>query len=599
GLAREIIETGELIITTDYPSYHSAIKEWVDAGLKSVLGVPIRSSGKIIGALGLFNFPPARKFSTRDEELVEAVGQQAGVAIQNARLYTETQRQMQELAGLFNAALETISVLEIDVLLERIYQQVERLFAPDSFAVILYDSNAEELCIALTMEEHQKLSEWMGRCFPLEEGGLSSWVIQNRRYLLVRDMERDLLPVQPRHGSRVARSWLGVPLVAHDRILGMISVQSFEPNVYDDRHRRLLETLAAQVAIAIVNAQYATDLEKNLNELTALYDLAQKTTSSLDTDEVLDIIVFALKDMIGARAVSIALLDPDTGILSLCATAGVDKRWIQNFRLKVGEGVSGKVIETGQPEYVPDTQAISDFKFFSREVRSLLVVPLRAKDRIIGTLAIDSSKPDAFTEHDEHLLTIAASQVAVAIENTQLYSKVQQMAVTDGLTGVANRRAFDLALQSEVVRAIRYGHPLSLIFLDIDDFKMFNDTCGHPAGDEQLKKIARILTGSVRLPDMVARYGGEEFILLLPHTGKEGACNLAERIRMTAAAEAREALPGEKFTLQAGFPVVGYTLSIGVASIPDDAQTGEELLQAADWAVLEAKQRGKNQVCAS
>ena len=247
----------------------------------------------------------------------------------------------------------------------------------------------------------------------------------------------------------------------------------------------------------------------------------------------------------------------------------------------------------------PILKLIKNLNFFRRAVRSLLVVPVKEKDRIIGMLAIDSDKPDAFTAHDEYLLTIAASQVAVAIENAQLYTKVQRLAVTDGLTGIAKRRAFDDALQSEVIRATRYGHPLSLIFLDIDDFKIFNDTYGHPAGDEQLKEVAKILMSNVRFTDMVARYGGEEFVLLLPHTGKDGALNLAERIRVAAVIKAKNALPGEDITLEAGSSIPGYTLSIGVASIHDDAQADEELLLVADWAVLEAKQAGKNRVCSA
>ena len=184
-------------------------------------------------------------------------------------------------------------------------------------------------------------------------------------------------------------------------------------------------------------------------------------------------------------------------------------------------------------------------------------------------------------------------------QNAQLYTKVQKLAVTDGLTHVANRRAFDDALRSEVVRATRYNHPLSLVFMDIDDFKSFNDTHGHPAGDKQLREIAEILNSSVRLPDLVARYGGEEFVLLLPHTGKDGACYLAERIRIAAESKALELMPGAKSTLKSNGSISGYTLSIGVASIPDDAQSAEELLQAADWGVLEAKQTGKNRVCAA
>ncbi|MBL6983595.1 MAG: GGDEF domain-containing protein, partial [Anaerolineales bacterium] len=176
---------------------------------------------------------------------------------------------------------------------------------------------------------------------------------------------------------------------------------------------------------------------------------------------------------------------------------------------------------------------------------------------------------------------------------------VQKLAITDGLTDIANRRAFDDALESESVRVARYGHPLSLIFVDIDDFKIFNDTYGHPAGDIQLQEIAKILSRDVRLPDVVARYGGEEFVMLLPHTDKPGALHLAERIREKAEAMALKAMAGAATELTERKSISGYTLSIGVATLPDDAETALELVKKADWAVLEAKATGKNRVCAA
>jgi len=599
GLSRDVIQTGVSILLTNYPSLPEAIPDWVSAGVVSVVGVPIVSGDDYIGALGLFGLTANVQFRERDVALVEAVGRQAGAAMQNARIFAESQRQTQELTGLFDAILDTSSELEVDILLERIYKHVGDLFAPDSFAVVLYDSDTEEVRVALAMEEGQKLYDWMDKQYLISEGGLSSWVIQNRRQLLVKDMERDPLPVQPRHSARPARSWLGVPLIAHDQILGMISVQSFRIDAFDLRHCQLLEILAAQVAIGLVNAHYAADLEKSLNEMSALYDLAQKTNSSLDSDEVLKIIVLSLKDFFIARGVSIALLDEKTQTLTMYTTAGIKAKWVQDFRLKVGEGVSGEVVETGESIYVPDTNLVPNFKFFSHDVRCLLVVPLKVRDRIIGTLTIDSDKPNAFSSQEEHLLTIAASQVAVAIENAQLYSKMQELAVTDSLTGVANRRAFDEAIESEVIRATRYGHPLSLIFLDIDDFKIFNDTYGHPAGDDRLIEIAQILTDNVRLPDLVARYGGEEFVVILPHTDKGGACHMAERIRLAAVIKAKAVLSDEEISLQAGSPISGYTLSLGVATIPEDTQTSEDLLELSDWAMLKAKQTGKNRVCSA
>ena len=167
---------------------------------------------------------------------------------------------------------------------------------------------------------------------------------------------------------------------------------------------------------------------------------------------------------------------------------------------------------------------------------------------------------------------------------------MRALAVTDGLTGLANHRAFHQALEAEVARAARYSYPISLIFLDIDSFKLYNDTYGHPAGNVRLKAIATHLR--VREPDLAARYGGEEFAILLPHTPKGGALILAEHIRAAAEASAPE-------RSAPGVPISGYTLSLGVAAFPEDGHTPEDLLLAADNAELAAKRAGKNRVVAA
>jgi len=164
--------------------------------------------------------------------------------------------------------------------------------------------------------------------------------------------------------------------------------------------------------------------------------------------------------------------------------------------------------------------------------------------------------------------------------------------VTDSITGLTNRRAFDRALEVESARAVHYAQPLSLIILDIDNFKLYNDTHGHPAGDDRLVAISDLLRANVRDPDLAARYGGDEFAVILPHTDKVGALTLAQRIRAAALA----ALPDRTDTAA---PVTGFTLSLGVATLPDDAPTAEAVLRAADSAELTAKRRGKNRVCAA
>jgi diguanylate cyclase (GGDEF)-like protein len=273
---------------------------------------------------------------------------------------------------------------------------------------------------------------------------------------------------------------------------------------------------------------------------------------------------------------------------------------IQTLSFAWDEGYSGKALSENQPLLLGDTHVGHHVLPFteiaeSMRVRSAIVVPLAPKGTLgvpYGVISLDATQLNAFTPADLRILVAFANTAAAAIDNARLHAEVQRLAVTDSLTGLANPRAFEHALATEAHRAGRYGHPLSLIIMDIDAFKNYNDAYGHLAGNERLKAIADVLHETVRDPDMPARYGGEEFALLLPHTGKAGAIILAERIREAAQAAApRPAAAGE--------PVSGYTLSLGVATFPVDAQSPHQLMLAADNAELTAKRSGKNRVCAA
>lgn len=165
----------------------------------------------------------------------------------------------------------------------------------------------------------------------------------------------------------------------------------------------------------------------------------------------------------------------------------------------------------------------------------------------------------------------------------------KELSITDGLTGIYNRRYLQEVLPREVNRANRYSHPLSLAMIDIDDFKIYNDTNGHLAGDEVLKTIAGLFNESIRKTDFVFRYGGEEFVMFLPETAKDAATVVARRIRRLA--------EGTEFKYAHVFPIRRLTISIGLAVYPGDAQTADELISKADQALYHAKQLGKNRVC--
>jgi diguanylate cyclase (GGDEF)-like protein len=211
---------------------------------------------------------------------------------------------------------------------------------------------------------------------------------------------------------------------------------------------------------------------------------------------------------------------------------------------------------------------------------------MKAGDRILGVINVESEQADAFSEHDERLLVTFASQLATAIERARLFEQVQLLAVTDELTGLHNRRHFFHNARLEFGRARRFDHPLAAIILDIDHFKSVNDRYGHPLGDTVLREVARRCKNALREVDLLGRYGGEEFAVVLPEAGNEEACAVAERLRAVIA--------------DAPFPTpsgpLALTISLGVAAMSPSIPDFDALLQRADEALLSAKAAGRNRV---
>ncbi len=214
-----------------------------------------------------------------------------------------------------------------------------------------------------------------------------------------------------------------------------------------------------------------------------------------------------------------------------------------------------------------------------------LAVPLRAHKRVCGALFL-TREGETFTARELRLLRIYCNQAAVAIENAIVYERVENLAATDGLTGLFNRRYFEGALKRELARADRGSSNLALLLLDIDHFKSFNDTYGHVMGDLVLKKVATTLGRCLRQADVLARFGGEEFVVLLPQVSATGALESAERLRASL----------ENAGIHPGGPRKNVTVSVGMAMFPGHAESAESLLLAADKALYQAKDAGRNRV---
>ncbi|MFH0778252.1 MAG: sensor domain-containing diguanylate cyclase [Candidatus Eisenbacteria bacterium] len=255
------------------------------------------------------------------------------------------------------------------------------------------------------------------------------------------------------------------------------------------------------------------------------------------------------------------------------------------------KGIVGWVMREGRAMMIPRVGEEPRFEEATDALaglgsRGCICAPLKAREAILGALvAVNKLESGSFSESDLSVLSVLANQTAIAIENASLYRSVQQLAVTDELTQVYNFRFLKTALGRELDRAARFHQNFSVLMLDVDNLKTYNDRFGHLKGSAVLKQLAGIVKVTARSIDLVAKYGGDEFLLILPQTPKEGALVLAERVRAAVAYQP--------------FPEVSsgeITCSIGVSTYPEDGGTVSELLEAADTALYAAKQAGRNRV---
>ena len=333
-------------------------------------------------------------------------------------------------------------------------------------------------------------------------------------------------------------------------------------------------------------------LEEEVSALRDLIGVARTVVSTLELDQVLQVILTSAMRFADVPAGSIALYDSVQGELTLNAHQGLTPEFVETERWVIRSGgVTERVVSGGEILFVNDTENTTFFMnpvTLKEGIRSLACIPLKVQSRIVGILYLDDFVPREFDRERMKLLDVLASFAAMAIDNAQLHARTRLMAITDALTGLYNRRYFQQMFSRELSRAVRYSKPLSLIMMDVDDFKKFNDTYGHPHGDKVLGAMGDILLEALRGTDFAFRYGGEEFIVLLPETDFSSALHVAGRLRESVELKSAEELRG--------IAPHGVTASVGVVSYPRDGETRDDLLKSVDELLYRAKEHGKNRV---
>ncbi len=333
-------------------------------------------------------------------------------------------------------------------------------------------------------------------------------------------------------------------------------------------------------------------LEDRVADLSLIFEVSRVVNSSLDLDRILGVFCERIAQQLQVPRVAVALVDTEAGGLRVHTVQGFpEPERVRSLVFPPGEGIPWLAMERQEPVVVQDTREDSRVSYFLGRVReegSLAAFPLRHRGQPSGVLIL--SRPDGrgFVEEETRLLQTISDQLAMAVANARLHEATRTLAITDPLTGLFNRRYLEHRLQLEWKRALRFHHPLSVLMIDVDHFKEYNDAYGHLFGDRALTRLAKVLRASLRGVDMVARYGGEEFAVLLPHTELEAARQVAEKLRQALALETAPS-PAE----QGAEPL---TISIGVASLPDESCSATELLDRADHALLRAKEQGRDRV---
>jgi diguanylate cyclase (GGDEF)-like protein len=334
------------------------------------------------------------------------------------------------------------------------------------------------------------------------------------------------------------------------------------------------------------------ELKGQVRALNDLLNVAQASITSLELDPLVNTILRGAMNFMEMPLGRLALYDKRNGRMVLRAHAGLDEhRVVRNVWTVAPGGLTDQLLRRNEVYFVEDTdvtQVPEEHLVAHGRSRSLIAVPLVSQSSIHGLLCLDDFIPRTFDKNRISQILVLASFGAISIENAKFHEETHQLAINDALTGLNNRRYFDKVLPQEYERAHRDGLPFSLMMIDVDNFKLFNDTHGHHLGDRILATIGRVLRKTLRSIDFAFRYGGEEFVVILPDTDLESAHKVAERIRERVIVESGKLLrhPDDR-------PV---TVSVGISSYPRDAACSMTLLAMADQLLYQAKRSGRNRV---
>jgi len=580
-------------------------------GIKTACLVPLVSQDRALGVIGLYHVR-VRDWPEDELALAQAFANQAAVAISNARFHRSVADQAARMRSIQDLSARLNRLTDVRAIAEAIVAEASTLAAYHDIRV--YQVNWEtRVCEPVAYTDrllgegdfHERLRVDIG------EGSFTGWVAEHGEPMLINDALNDPRGHTIDGTDEIEESMLVVPMVFEGRAVGVIALSKLGKDQFSTDDLQTMLIFAGYAAQAIANASayvrletQSAELARQLQSQRRLLEINERLLSTLDQKDVLETIADGLRAVVRYDNLSIYRTDHHNRIMTPVLTRERHAAEVMRYVVPFGRGLMGWAVENKAPTMAND--ALNDPRAMQipgtpADPEALIVVPLIAEGEVIGCMNISRVGGEAvyFSDSDFELAKLFAGQASIALHNADTHHEVSERADTDALTGLGNHGAFqrDLGLMVDDLLAERTsdrrrsrggqpGNSISLLMMDLDSFKTYNDRLGHPAGDALLHAVGTQIAGAARADDRVYRYGGDEFALILPGVDAAGAAAVGDRVRQAVA----------RLTANDRSPV---TISIGFATLPGDADDKNGLIAAADTALYYAKQSGGDRVTAT
>ena len=586
SLTEHVLSSGEPIVIEDVSSSDLISKKLQDLfQTKSLIALPLIADEHKLGAV-VFGFNSVHKFTETETSLTKQASYQISQALLKQRLLENAQKSAQEAEKLHMAGAIVAASLDSNIAISSILDQLEEVVPFESASIQILVNDHLEIKDGRGWPSHINP---VGRCFPIPGDNPNSKVIQTGEPYFLNDAPNVYGSFGDKDQAYI-HSWLGVPLKVRDHVIGMLTLDHSKPNFYDNEQLvDLVTAFADQVAISLDNARLYTNERRRADELEALRATTADITKELGLKNLLQAILQRATDLLHATGGELGLVNPADKTIKILVSHNMGTTSMVGTTITMNDGLMGYVAQTQQIELIEDYKIWEGQMDSYQEspIHAAIAAPLRIGSRFLGVIGImDSDRTRKFSEVEKDLMSMFAQQAAIAVENAQLFEERKQEARLDMTTGIYNRRGLSELGHREIDRSIRFNRSLGVIFLDIDHFKVVNDTYGHPVGDQVLTELAARLKDNLRSIDILGRYGGEEFVILLPETNAECALDVAERIRRTV-----EEKPFSPNNLS-----LWITVSQGVTVLTKNNRSLKELIRQADEATYQSKDAGRNLV---